>query len=52
MNWQIIKRVKLIIAKGTSYYFLLFNILMHHNMIIIYFRLPYFHVSNSALFST
>ena len=25
---------------------------MPHNMIIRYFRLPYFHVSNSALFST
>ena len=25
-------------------------ILMPHNMMILYFRLPYFHVSNSALF--
>ena len=25
---------------------------MHRNMIILYFRLPYFHVSNVALFST
>ena len=25
-------------------------ILMHHDMIILYFRLPYFHVSNSTLF--
>ena len=27
-------------------------ILMPHNMIILYFRLPYFHVSNNAFIST
>ena len=32
-------------------FFLLFHILMPYN-IILYFRLPYIHVSNSALFST
>ena len=31
---------------------ILFHILMPHNMLILYFRLPFFHVSNSALFST
>ena len=31
-------------------FFLLFHILMPHNMIIFYLRLPHFHVSNSALF--
>ena len=32
--------------------FLLFYILIHNIMIILHFRLPYFHVSNSVLFST
>ena len=32
-------------------YFLLFHVLMPYN-IILYFCLPYFHVSKSALFST
>ena len=30
----------------------LFYILMSRNMMILYFRLPYFHVSNTVLFST
>ena len=38
-----------IITEG--FFFLLFYILMPYN-IILYFRLPYFHVSKSALFST
>ena len=32
------------------FYLVLTYILMPHNMIILYFHLPYFHVSNSALF--
>ena len=35
----------------VSFFLLRFTyILMPHNMMILYFRLPYFHVSNSALF--
>ena len=34
----------------TFCWFWLFHILMLYNMIILYFRLPYFYVSNSAFF--
>ena len=33
-------------------FFLLFHLLMPYNMILLYFRLPYFYVQYSALFST
>ena len=38
--------------KTTFCCFWLFRILMPYNMIILYYRLPHFHVSNSVLFST
>ena len=44
--------VSLTYRKTTFCCFWLFHILMPYNMIILYFRLPYFHVLNSALFST
>ena len=41
--------------KETSFFpgcYCFIFILMPYNMMLLYFRLPYFHVSNSALFST
>ena len=45
--------VGLLVSQWKMFFFYCFTyILMPHNMVIIYFCLPYFHVSNIAVFST